>query len=116
MRVHPLDGEKICGSLRSVAQYLPIIRHHHERWDGQGYPDHFYRAEIPIGARIAAIADSWDAMVSTRPYREALSLDEARQRLADGAGTQWEPGLVEIFTGLLDGGLMRQIDPMQIAS
>ncbi len=116
MRTHAVEGEKICGSLRSVAEFLPILRHHHERWDGQGYPDHFYRAEIPLGARIAAIGDSWDAMVSDRPYREGLSLAEARQRLADGAGQQWEPELVEIFTQLLDGGLMRQVDPMQASA
>jgi len=87
-----------------------MIRHHHERWDGQGYPDHFYRGEIPFWARIAAVADSWDAMVSERPYRAALSHDEARQRLAAGAGGQWDGELVEIFTRLLDDGLMRQVD------
>lgn len=113
MRTHAIEGEKICGSLRSVAAYLPIVRHHHERWDSQGYPDHFYREEIPLGARIAAIGDSWDAMVSDRPYRQGLSLDEARQHLAGDAGQQWEPELVEIFEQLLDGGLMRQVDPMQ---
>ena len=113
MRTHAIEGEKICGSLRSVAQFLPIIRHHHERWDGQGYPDHLYRGEIPLGARIAAVTDSWDAMVSDRPYRAGLSVDEARQRLAEGSGTQWEAELVDIFTTLLDDGLMRQVDPMQ---
>ena len=92
---------------------LPIVRHHDERWDGQGYPDHLVGLESPLGARIAAIGDSWDAMVIDRPYRARLPLDQARGLLAAGAGQQWEAGLVEIFTGLLDGGLMRQLDPMQ---
>ena len=113
MRTHSVEGEKICGSLRSVAQFLPIIRHHHERVDGSGYPDHLVGAEIPSGGRIAAVADSWDAMVSNRPYRTALSLDEARRRLDDGAGVQWDAEFVEVFGQLLDQGLMRQVDPMQ---
>ena len=116
MRRHPVVGVEICGSLRSVAAFLPIIRHHHERWDGQGYPDHFYRSEIPIGARIAAVADSWDAMTSDRPYREGLSVDEARQRLASGAGQQWDAELVEIFTRLLDDGLMTRVDATRLVT
>src|SRR5438094_910857 len=64
MRTHSTEGERICLSLRSVTHYLPIIRHHHERFDGGGYPDHLAGSAIPLGARVAAIADAWDAMVS----------------------------------------------------
>ena len=77
MRRHSAEGERICLPLRSTTQFLPIIRHHHERVDGRGYPDHLASTGIPLGARIAAIADAWDAMISDRPYRAGLDRDEA---------------------------------------
>jgi putative two-component system response regulator len=116
MQQHSVEGERICLSLRSVSYYLPIIRHHHERMDGQGYPDHLAGADIPIGARITAIADSWDAMVSDRPYRAGLDEDEALRRLRQGAGTQWDPGLVRVFVDLLDGGLTQRVTQTQLAA
>lgn len=116
MREHSVEGERICLSLRSVAPYLPIIRHHHERVDGNGYPDHLAGTEIPIGARITSIADSWDAMVSDRPYRAGLAEDEALRRLRQGAGTQWDAGLVTVFVSLLDGGLTQRVTDSQLAA
>jgi putative two-component system response regulator len=116
MRTHSAEGERICLSLRSVAHYLPIIRHHHERVDGSGYPDHLEGRDIPLGARITSIADSWDAMVSDRPYRRGLSVDEARRRLDAGAGSQWDAELVERFTQLLDGGLAERVTESQLAA
>ena len=116
MRQHSIEGERICLSLRSVSYYLPIIRHHHERVDGGGYPDHLVRADIPIGARITAIADSWDAMVSDRPYRAGLGEDEAIRRLRQGAGTQWDAGLVGIFLDLVEGGLTDRVTRSQLAA
>jgi putative two-component system response regulator len=116
MRQHSAEGERICLSLRSVAQFLPIIRHHHERIDGRGYPDHLVREAIPIGARIVAIADGWDAMVSDRPYRPGLERAEARARLAAGAGTQWDAGFVETFATLLDEGLQERITDVQLSA
>jgi putative two-component system response regulator len=116
MRQHSVEGERICLSLRSVSHYLPIIRHHHERVDGTGYPDHLERNDIPIGARITAIADGWDAMVSDRPYRAGLDEDEAVARLRHGAGTQWDAGLVRVFLDLLDGGLTRRVTESQLAA
>ncbi|TME33534.1 MAG: response regulator [Chloroflexi bacterium] len=116
MRQHSIEGERICLSLRSVAHYLPIIRHHHERVDGTGYPDHLAGSDIPIGARITAIADGWDAMVSDRPYRAGLDEDEALRRLRQGAGTQWDAGLVRVFVDLLDGGLTRRVTDSQLAA
>ena len=73
------------------------IRHHHERFDGKGYPDGVSDMEIPIGARILAVADAFDAMQWGRPYRKALSLQECFQELLDNAGTQFDPELVRIF-------------------
>ena len=116
MRQHSVEGERICLSLRSVSYYLPIIRHHHERVDGTGYPDHLAGTDIPIGARITAIADGWDAMVSDRPYRVGLDEDEAIRRLRQGAGTQWDAGLVRVFVDLLDGGLTRRVTDAQLAA
>jgi putative two-component system response regulator len=105
MRLHARDGERICMPLRSAGHFLPIIRHHHERVDGAGYPDHLAGDSIPLGARIAAIGDAWDAMTSDRPYRAALSLDEATSRLRAGAGTQWDAEHTDLFLQLLDRGV-----------
>jgi putative two-component system response regulator len=116
MREHSAEGERICLSLRSVADYLPIIRHHHERVDGTGYPDHLGGSAIPLGARIVAIADAWDAMVSDRPYRAGLGYDEARRRLDSGSGKQWDAALVETFAGLLDAGLQERVTDRQLAA
>jgi putative two-component system response regulator len=116
MRQHSVEGERICLSLRSVSHYLPIIRHHHERVDGTGYPDHLEGSDIPIGARITAIADGWDAMVSDRPYRAGLDQEEAVTRLRQGAGTQWDAGLVRVFLDLLEGGLTRRVTESQLAA
>src|SRR5467141_3315565 len=115
MKSHSTEGERICLSLRSVAHYLPLIRHHHERVDGAGYPDHLYGNEIPLGARIAAIADAFDAMVSDRPYRAGLGEDEAIRRLRQGAGTQWDDALVHLFFDLLEGGLSERVTRSQLA-
>lgn len=116
MRTHSIEGERICLSLRSVSHYLPIIRHHHERIDGAGYPDHLVGKDIPLQARIAAISDAWDAMVSDRPYRAGLGEDEAMRRLRQGAGTQWDAGLVHTFVDLLDGGLTGRVTRTQLAA
>ncbi len=111
MKTHSIEGERICGSLRSVAAFLPMIRHHHERFDGTGYPDHLRSDDIPLSGRIAAVADAWDAMVSDRPYRAGLEIDEALRRLRGGAGTQWDPAHVEVFLRLLDRGIMAEVAP-----
>lgn len=109
MRRHVAAGERICQPLRSVAHYLPIIRHHHERLDGGGYPDRLAGTDIPLGARIAAVADTWDAMVSDRPYRRGLSFDEARQRMLVAAGPQLDPGIVSLLLDLLDRGVLADL-------
>lgn len=114
MQRHSADGERIVYPLRSTRQFLPIIRHHHERMDGRGYPDHLDGSDIPTGARVAAIADAWDAMVSDRPYRAGLPEDEARSRLQKGAGTQWDANFVEHFRALLDGGMGGRVAEAQV--
>ncbi len=97
MQKHTVLGEQIMAPLRSTAALLPIIRHHHERWDGKGYPDGLAGSQIPLGARIVAIADAYNAMLSARPYRAALSPEKAQQTLMAGAGRQWDAELVTLF-------------------
>lgn len=102
MRHHPEIGERICGPLQLAKGFAPIIRHHHERWDGRGYPDGLSHEAIPLGARIVAIADAFDAIFRGRLYRPARSLDESIQELRRHAGTQFDPGLVPLFIDEID--------------
>ena len=97
MQRHTVVGEQIMAPLRSTAALLPIIRHHHERIDGKGYPDGLAGDQIPLGARIVAIADAYNAMLSPRPYRSALSPEKALQTLQSGAGKQWDAPLVALL-------------------
>lgn len=115
MRSHSAEGERIALPLRSTSHFLPILRHHHERFDGGGYPDHLARAAIPMSARIAAIADAWDAMTSDRPYRFGLPQEEALRRLREGAGSQWDPQFAEVFLALADRGLLERVQQAQYA-
>lgn len=94
---HPEIGERICSPLRSARMFTPIIRHHHERWDGRGYPDGLRRDAIPLGARIVAVADAFDAIYMGRPYRPARTLEESHAELRAGMGSQFDPELVPIF-------------------
>ena len=97
MRRHVSIGVEIAGQLRSAASVIPIIKHHHERFDGGGYPDRLAGAQIPVVAMIVAICDAYDAMTSDRPYRRAMPSASAVSELWSGAGTQWDPQLVSLF-------------------
>jgi putative two-component system response regulator len=99
MRSHVVIGENIVRPLRSASSLLPIIRHHHERFDGRGYPDNLRNREIPRLARIVSVCDAFDALVNDRPYRPRLPVDQALAVLIDGAGRQWDPEVVELFVG-----------------
>jgi len=98
MHAHPVIGEAIVRPLRSGTSLLPIIRHHHEHFDGTGYPDRLRGAEIPRLARIVSVCDAYDALVSDRPYRPGLAPEEAMAVLHRGAGTQWDPEVVSLFS------------------
>jgi putative two-component system response regulator len=102
MKSHVFIGEEIARPLRSAHDLLPIIRHHHERIDGTGYPDGLAGEAIPLGGRIVAICDAFDAMISDRPYRKGLTHDNAMATLVAGAGTQWDGQLVAIFQTLVN--------------
>jgi putative two-component system response regulator len=101
---HTIFGFEICNGLSSVEDALPIIRHHHERWDGRGYPDGLSKERIPLLARIVAVVDSFYSLLSSRPYREALYMREALAVLVGGAGAQWDPAIVRIFFQTLRRG------------
>lgn len=97
MKSHPVRSGKILEKISSLRSLLPAIRHHHERYDGFGYPDGLKGNEIPLYARIILIADTFDAMTSTRPYRLALDKESAYQELKRCSGSQFDPYLVEVF-------------------
>ncbi len=97
MREHPIIGETIVAPLRSSAGLLPIIRHHHERYDGAGYPDCLAGLNIPHLARIVAVCDAFDALVNDRPYRSRKAPEEALAILRAGASKQWDPEVVSLF-------------------
>ena len=101
MQAHVAIGESIVKPLQSTSGLLPIIRHHHERFDGGGYPDHLRAREIPRAARIVSVCDAYDALVNDRPYRLRRSTAEAIAVLRAGAGTQWDPETVELLASEL---------------
>ncbi len=110
MKRHPEIGARIIEPMRFAKDVAPIIRGHHERWDGTGYPDGLCGEDIPIGARIISIADAYDAMTTDRPYRAALSDAEAMARLRAARGTQLDPHLLDVFLSLLDTGKLQHIE------
>jgi putative two-component system response regulator len=103
MRQHPVIGERIVRPLRSGGTLLPIIRHHHENWDGSGYPDGLKGREIPLLARIVAACDAFDALISDRPYRKGRPIQEAVTCLVDGAGAQWDPEVIDLLVAEVPG-------------
>ena len=94
---HPVIGDAILADVRSLAHVRLGVRHHHERFDGQGYPDRLAGKDIPLAARILAVADACDAMLSARSYRGALPTEQVEAALRAGAGTQWDPEIVACF-------------------
>jgi putative two-component system response regulator len=96
MQNHTTSGERICSGMRSLAPVLPIIRNHHERWDGTGYPDRLKKDQIPLLARVLQIADIFDALTTERPYKSAFSPDYAIQVLRNEVAAGWrDPAVVE---------------------
>ena len=97
IRQHPAASTQILAPLGIFYHELQIIRHHHERFDGSGYPDGLRGREIEIGARVVAVADVFDAVTSQHLYRKGHSVEEALKEIRDGAGTQFDPEVVEAF-------------------
>jgi putative nucleotidyltransferase with HDIG domain len=101
MQTHARKGAELLGKYTDFSQGVKNILHHHEHWDGQGYPEGLRGFDIPFGARVIAVADSYDAMTSNRPYRPAMTEETARQILRRGAGSQWDPKIVEVLLSSL---------------
>jgi HD-GYP domain-containing protein (c-di-GMP phosphodiesterase class II) len=101
MWLHTEIGARILSQFHLFRSGADIVLHHHEAFDGSGYPGGLAREAIPLGARVVAVADAFDAMTSDRPYRGALSVDEAADRLRTGAGTQWDPVVVDALLRLV---------------
>jgi putative two-component system response regulator len=105
MREHPVVGERICAPLKSFRLVLPIIRHHHEKYDGSGYPDGLRGDVIPIAARVLQIVDVFDALTSERPYKRALSAVDALQIMKEEvAKGWWDPRIFQEFSRLVTSG------------
>jgi putative two-component system response regulator len=97
IKEHSAEGARIVAKFSRLRDAVPVIRHHHERWDGRGYPDGLAAAAIPPAAAIVGLADAWDAMTTERPYNRALDLEEAFAEIREGRGTQFAPDVVDAF-------------------
>jgi putative nucleotidyltransferase with HDIG domain len=102
IRTHPLKGEEILKPIKQLRHLLPIIRHHHERVDGKGYPDGLMDGEIPFLAKIITVADSFDSMTSERPYRPAPPMAYAISEIKRCSGTQFDPVAAEAFLKVIE--------------
>jgi ribonuclease P protein subunit RPR2 len=106
MNQHPVIGAQIIAGIQFLGGAVSVVRSHHERWDGRGYPDGLAGEEIPLAARVFAVADVLDALTSDRPYRPASPLDVARKMIVAGSGTQFDPRVVEAFSSIPDQRLV----------
>lgn len=104
IKQHPQIAADIIRPIQFMHDLIPLVLYHHERWDGKGYPAGLKGEEIPIGARIVAISDVYQALTSDRPYRKAFPKKEALKMVQDGSGTQFDPAIVKIFMGIVTKG------------
>jgi HD-GYP domain-containing protein (c-di-GMP phosphodiesterase class II) len=102
MREHVTIGARILEPLSAFAFAIPVARHHHEWWDGRGYPEGLAGEQIPVAARIVAVADVFDSLASERPYRAAWRLDRVIEFIRDGASAQFDPHVVEAFLRVME--------------
>jgi putative two-component system response regulator len=107
MQAHTEIGDRMLEPVHLLGSVRPVVRHHHERWDGAGYPDGLAGAAIPLLARIVSVADSIEAMSGDRPYRRPLRRDDVVRELEEGRGSQWDPELVDVALDLIAGGRLR---------
>ncbi|RKX36617.1 MAG: HD-GYP domain-containing protein [Thermotogae bacterium] len=108
IKQHPVVASELLEGYAGLTEYAKIIRHHHERWDGKGYPDGLKGEEIPLESRIMAVADAFDAMTSDRPYRKTLSVEVAKDQLIRGSKTQFDDRLVRIMISIIEEDLQAE--------
>jgi len=102
---HPVAGAQLVEQIEAARPALPYVLHHHERWDGAGYPHRLGGSAIPVEGRLIAVADAFDAMTSDRPYRRAISTAAALEEIASCAGSQFDPALAEVFLDVWGGSV-----------
>jgi HD-GYP domain-containing protein (c-di-GMP phosphodiesterase class II) len=112
LEAYPEQGAQLLQRYPDFRRGVAMVRSHHERWDGQGYPQGLAGTEIPFGARVIAVADSFDAMTTDRPYRRALSADRAAAILLEGRGNQWDPAMVDALLRSIAGRLQHPVAPL----
>jgi HD-GYP domain-containing protein (c-di-GMP phosphodiesterase class II) len=106
IRRHPLAGASLVRPIPAALPALPYVLHHHERWDGHGYPNGLAGTAIPVAARVVAVADAFDAMTSPRPYRRSISIEAALVEVERCAGTQFDPEAAEAFLDVWEHGVL----------
>jgi len=109
IKKHPSTGAEMIKDIPYLIPAIPVVRYHHERWDGEGYPHGLHREEIPMVARIVSVADGFDAMTTSRPYHPALSSEEAYHEIMAQSGTQFDPAVVAAFQKAWYDGLIQDI-------
>jgi len=115
VRTHPVEGAWLIGGIASLGPALPYVLFHHERWDGAGYPTRRIGIEIPVEGRLLAVVDAFDAMTSSRPYRDALTFEEAVAEVERCAGAQFDPAIAEAFGDAFTAGEITAPDSLSIA-
>lgn len=116
MKTHPLIGAQIVSQIRFLGDAVDVIRCHHERFDGGGYPRGLKEDEIPLSARIFSVVDAYDAMTSDRPYRRAMPVDQAVEQIVQGSGTHFDPEVVEAFLVMMDDAQHLEPSPTGLAT
>ncbi|OAG28135.1 HD domain-containing phosphohydrolase [Thermodesulfatator autotrophicus] len=116
IKAHPLIGAEIVGHIGLLAEEAKIIKYHHERWDGKGYPTGLAGRDIPLLSRVLAVADAFDAMTSKRPYRPAMSFIDAIQEIKKGKGSQFDPEIVQIFVSIFQDLTRGEEDESRVVS
>lgn len=114
MKWHAVRGAEFVENQREASRGMKIVRHHHERWDGSGYPDGLRGTDIPFGARLVAVADSLDAMTVDRTYHKAMSVAAATELIRSGTGTQWDPDIVDALLRLIGKSPEDRLLPLQL--
>jgi len=104
---HPVSGSEILRDVDFLGEGMHVVRHHHERWDGRGYPDRLAGQDIPLAARVFSVVDTLDALTTDRPYRPAACFEAARDEIRAMAGTQFDPAVVAAFERIPDGTFTR---------